>query len=176
MNFNFKKVLTSLLASFALSKKQKFRSIHAHSWNPPPPHHSQCYISLSVWCVFCSFTPSLSVLFVFHRKSLVLLHLMNRYTTSTIEHFFKRKYMWKVNFWYQWIIQCNTDSWCEYMARDVNLYGCVSLLVPECAGYLNVYACKTNIKTVLVQRYQGFTWIYNIVKWNNTSNVARSPI
>ena len=42
------------------------------------------------------------------------------------------------------------------MAGDVNiyLYGCVSLLVPECAGYLSVYVCKTHIKTVLVQRYQ----------------------
>ena len=75
--------------------KQKLRS----NWNPPPhltpPHHCQCYISLSVWCVFCSFTPFLSVLFVFHRKSLVLvlLHLMHRYTASRIKHFFKRKYI-----------------------------------------------------------------------------------
>ena len=30
---------------------------------------------------------------MFHRKSLVLLHLMNKYTTSTIEQFFKRKYI-----------------------------------------------------------------------------------
>ena len=58
---------------FCTVKKQKFRSIH------------QCCLSLSVWCLFCSFTPFLSVLFVLHRKNLVLLHLMNRYTTSTIE-------------------------------------------------------------------------------------------
>ena len=34
------------------------------------------------------------------------------------------------------------------MADDVNiyLYGCVSLLVPECAGYLTVYVCKIHIK------------------------------
>ena len=51
------------------------------------------------------------------------------------------------------------DSCCEYMAGDVNiyLYGCVSLLVPECAGYLSVYVCKTQIKVVLVLRYQGST-------------------
>ena len=34
----------------------------------------QCYLSLSIWCVcvFCLFTPFLSVLFVFHSKNLVL--------------------------------------------------------------------------------------------------------
>ena len=36
----------------------------------------QCYLSLNVWwvgvCVFCLFTPFLSVLFVFHRKTLVI--------------------------------------------------------------------------------------------------------
>ena len=61
------------------------------------------------------------------------------------------------------------------MTDDVNtyLYGCVSLLVPECVGYLSVYVCKTHTKVVLVLRYQG---IHNIIKRNNTSNVARSPI
>ena len=36
---------------------------------------SQCYLSLSIWCyvcVFCLFTPFLSVLFVFHRMNLIL--------------------------------------------------------------------------------------------------------
>ena len=83
-----------IICFFCTVKKQKFRSIQAYSWNPcPHHHHSQCCISLSVWCVFYSFTPFPSVLFVFHRKSLVLLHLMNRYTTSTTEHFFRRKYI-----------------------------------------------------------------------------------
>ena len=45
----------------------------------------QCYLSLSVWCVFCLFTPFLSVLFVFHRKNLVLHHLINRYMTFASE-------------------------------------------------------------------------------------------
>ena len=37
-------------------------------------------------CVFfCLFTSFLSVLFVFHRKNLVLLHLLNRYMTYTSE-------------------------------------------------------------------------------------------
>ena len=49
--------------------------------------------------------------------------------------------MWKVNAWYQWIIQCNTDSCCWHMTcgGGIYLYGCVSLLVPVCAGYLCVY-------------------------------------
>ena len=53
------------------------------------PFH--CYLSLSVRCVFCLFTPFLSVLFVFNRKNLVLLHLINRYMTSTNKQFLKRK-------------------------------------------------------------------------------------
>ena len=36
----------------------------------------QCYLHLSVWCVCCLFTPFLSVLFLFHRKNLVLQHLI----------------------------------------------------------------------------------------------------
>ena len=48
-------------------------------------------------CVFCLFTPFLSVLFVFHRKNLVLLNLINRYIISTSEWFLKNKTLWKVN-------------------------------------------------------------------------------
>ena len=84
------------------------------------------------------------------------------------------------------MIQCNTDSCCEYMAGGVNiyLYGCVSLLVLECAVYVCVYVCiisnqstskkpcyvsdlnkfnallyKTHSKLVLVLRYQGSIFI-----------------
>ena len=73
---------------FCTVKKQKYRSIQAHSWTPLP---FQRYLFLRVWCVFCSFTQFLSVSFVFQGENLVLLHLMNRYTTSTIEPFSKRK-------------------------------------------------------------------------------------
>ena len=53
----------------------------------------QCYLSLSVWCVcvcvcvcvFCLFAPFISILFVFHRKNLVLHHLINRYMTFSGE-------------------------------------------------------------------------------------------
>ena len=60
---------------------------------PVNPFH---YLSLSFWCVcvyacvFCLFTPFLSVLFVFHRRNLVLYHLINRFMTFTSEKFLKR--------------------------------------------------------------------------------------
>ena len=44
----------------------------------------QSYLSLSeLWCVFCLFTPYLSVFFVFHEKNLILLNVINRYVTCT---------------------------------------------------------------------------------------------
>ena len=66
----------------------------------------QCYISLSVWCVcvcvFCLFTPFVSVLFMFH---IVFLHLINRYIWLLLGNdFWKEKAFGKVNVWYQWII------------------------------------------------------------------------
>ena len=42
---------------------------------------SECLVCVSV-CLFCLFTPFLSLLFVFHRKNLVLQHLINKYVTS----------------------------------------------------------------------------------------------
>ena len=41
---------------------------------------------------------------------------------------------------------------------NIDLYGCVSLLVPECAEYLYLYVCETDGKVVLVLRYQGSTF------------------
>ena len=57
----------------------------------------------------------------------------------------KEETLWKVIFWHQWIIQCNTDSCCEHIAGgfNIHLYGCVSLLVLECAVYLCVYMRET---------------------------------
>ena len=149
-------MLTSLLASLALSKNKTSKASRLIV-GPPFP---MLYFSKCLVCVFCLGTPFLSVLFVFRRKNLVLLHLMNRYTLCT-SNFLKEKTLWKVIFWYQWIIQCNTDSCCEHMAGGVNihLYGCVSLLVPECAVYLCVYVYETQSKVFLVLRYQGSTFI-----------------
>ena len=47
----------------------------------------QCYLFLSVWCVcvFCLFTPFLSIFFMFYRNNLILLHLINIYMTSKSE-------------------------------------------------------------------------------------------
>ena len=50
----------------------------------------------------------------------------------------RRKYIFDIN---ELFIQCNKDSCCEHITDDVNiyLYGCVSLLAPECAVCLCVY-------------------------------------
>ena len=53
-----------------------------------------CVLPLGGVCVCVCvlfFTPLLSALFVFHRKNLVLLHLINRCMRSTTEKFLKRK-------------------------------------------------------------------------------------
>ena len=41
------------------------------------------FLSVYVLCLFPSFTPFLTVSFVFHRKNLVLLNLISRYMAST---------------------------------------------------------------------------------------------
>ena len=65
-NLKFKTVLTSLIAYFALSEN---KNLEASRIIVGTPLYFQSYLSLSVWCVFCSFTPFLSVLFVFHRNN-----------------------------------------------------------------------------------------------------------
>ena len=168
-----------------------------------PPTSFQCYLLLSIWCVcvcvcvcvFCLFTPSLSVLFVFHRKNLVFVPNVQIYGFYKWE-IFKKKRHWKRNFWYQWIIQCNTDSCCEHMTDGVNIYlqrcasllvwvCCVSLCVCVCVWYQNREPaknhtmCQTSVNLMpccieCISRslwYQGtkapHLQIHNIIKWNN---------
>ena len=109
---------------------------------------------------------------------------MNRYMTFTREQFLKRKdikerkFLISVNYS---VIKCNKGSCCEPITGCVNiyLYGCVSLLVPECAVCVPVFLCvisnqgtskkphylsdlcklntflhKTHIKLFLVLKYQ----------------------
>ena len=87
---------------------------------------------LGVWCVFCLFIPFISVLSVFHRKNLVLLHLIKR--LLQVSNFWKEKTLWKVNFWY---------SCYEHITggADIYLYGCVSLLAHECVVCVCVCLC-----------------------------------
>ena len=42
---------------------------------------------------------------------------------------------------------------------NIYLYGCVSLLVPECAVYLFVHVYETHSKVIWVLKYQGSTFI-----------------
>ena len=91
-------------------------------------------------CVFCLFTPFLSVLLVFHRKNSVLLHLINRSWPLQVSNFGKGKTLWmsiSVNYSF------NTESCCEHIKQVVltNLCECVSLLAPGCAVCLCVYVC-----------------------------------
>ena len=132
INLKFKIVVTLLLPSFSLSKIKNSETARPMVRTPTPQSP----------VLFCVFTLFLLFLFVFHRKNIVLLHLMNRYATSTSEYSLKGKGI-KVDFWYQWIIQCHTDNRCEHLVGGDNiyLYGSVSLLVPECAVYLFLCVC-----------------------------------
>ena len=152
----------SLLASFALSKNKNSEASRLIV-RPPPPPFPVLYLSKCLMYFLFIYTISISIICVSQEE----LNLIA--SNEQIYDFYNRAFL-KRHF-----IQCNADSCCEYMTDDVNtyLYGCVSLLVPECVGYLSVYVCKTHTKVVLVLRYQG---IHNIIKRNNTSNVARSPI
>ena len=64
---------------------------------------------------------------------------------------------------------------------NIHLYGCVSLLVSECAVYLCVYVCETHSKVALLLRYQGLSlseithqmWHgHPFSKTNKTSKIA----
>ena len=81
-------------------------------------------------CVFCSFTPFLSVLFAFNRKRLV-----NRYMTFTSELFLKRKDIVEIKF----LISLNYSFIHLSGGANIYLYGCVSLLAPE--STLRVCVC-----------------------------------
>ena len=101
-----------------------------------------------------------------------------------VGNFWKKIILQEVIFLYQWIIQCNKDSGSERTIDGVNiyLYGCVSILPPECTVCVCVCSCVCNIKSdtskkpyyvsdlskldallhkthkvLLLQRYQGLT-------------------
>ena len=134
----------SLLASFALSKNKNSEASRLIV-RPPPPPFPVLYLSKCLMYFLFIYTISISIICVSQEE----LNLIA--SNEQIYDFYNRAFL-KRHF-----IQCNADSCCEYMTDDVNtyLYGCVSLLVPECVGYLSVYVCKTHTKVVLVLRYQG---------------------
>ena len=96
------------------------------------PFH--CYLSLSVrylcfCCCCCLFiyisTISISIICVSQEEpGLWLLQVNN---------FWKEQMLWKVDFWYQWIIHLITGG------VNIYSYGCVSLLAPECCVCLCVW-------------------------------------
>ena len=107
-------------------------------------------LSFSLVCLFCLFTPFLSVLFILRRKNLVLLNLINRYMT-------KRKDIVEIEFLVlvNYSFKFNADGCCEHISSGVNiyLYGSVSLLIPECTGCVCVCDIKSEYqeKTPLCQ-------------------------
>ena len=114
-------------------------------------------------------------------------------------NFWKETTLWKVIFWYQWIIhliiECNKGTSCEQKTGNVNihLYECVSLQAPEfdmcvCVcdikyiwprlymldlSKLDALLHKTHIKVLLVLKLDMCRLILSL---NNTSNVVWSLI
>ena len=80
---------------------------------------------VSVVCVFFSFTPFLSILFVFRMEGLVLLNLISIYMTSKGEYFLKSKDivdLCKANFDINKLFIHTTDIGCEHIPGGVNMY------------------------------------------------------
>ena len=151
-------MLTSLLASFALSKKKKKKFRGVHSWNPPSLLHVLSFYKCLV-CVFCLFNYFYQCCLCFTGRTYCI--YWTEIQLQQLSNFWKEKTLQIVNFWYQLIIQCNTDSCCEHLTGGVNiyLYGCVGLLVSERAVYLCLHMCETHSKVILVLRYQDSIFI-----------------
>ena len=121
--------------------------------------------------------------YLFHKKNLVLQHLINRYMTFISEKFLRRKdiveskFLISVNYSFIHLI----SSCCEHITGglNINFYECVSLLAPESVmclcvclrvrsnqnaikkphcvsdlSKLDALLHKTHIKVILVLRYQ----------------------
>ena len=88
---------------------------------------------------------------MFHRKNLVLLHLINRYMTSSSEQFLERKYIVGSKFLIS--VNCSFNV-IQIAAGGLNicLYGCVSLLSLECDVFLCV--CDINLEYQQKTTYQ----------------------
>ena len=100
---------------------------------------SECLVCVCVCACVCVCV-CVSVLFIY---TISISICVSKVEPSLIESnlkvdFWKEKTFWKVNFWYQQIIHliiyCSKGSCCEKITDVVNiyLYGCVSLLAPEC--------------------------------------------
>ena len=134
-------MLPSLLASLALSKNKNSK---ASRLIVGPPSF-KCYLYLSVWCVcFVCLHHFYRYYMCFTGRTWSYCIKWTYIPLLQVSNFWKEKTLWKLNFWYQWIIQqCNRDSCCEYMVGGVNiyLYGYISLFFPEYAVYLCAYVC-----------------------------------
>ena len=71
--------------------------------------------------------------------------------------FWKEKTLWKVNFWYQWIIHliswCNKGSCWEHITGGVNIYLYVLVCWPPSVLCVFVFACAWHQIRVPVKNY-----------------------
>ena len=95
-------------------------------------------------CVLFIYTISITTICVSQEEP-SLITSNQQMNNLQVNNFWKEKTLWKVNFWYHWIIHliiaCNKGSCCEHITGGANiyLYGCVSLMASECA--VCVYVC-----------------------------------
>ena len=111
-----------------------------------------------------------------------------------VNNFWKEKKLWKVNLWYQWIIQCNADSCYERTADGLDIFISVSPFIDPWVWCVSLYVCfisnqSTSKKPhyvldlstldallhkthLLVLRFQGSTSCGDAYHKNSLSNVS----
>ena len=107
----------------------------------------QCYLPLGVWyvCVLFIYTTISTSIICISKKNLNFI-ASNQQTCDFYKWvILKRKgiVVSKVQFWYQWIIQCNMDSCCENITGGVTIYlhGCQSIGPCVCSVSVCVCVC-----------------------------------
>ena len=107
---------------------------------------------LSVWCVcvcvMFTYTTFISIICVWQEEPSLIAsnQLMNNLQVNA---FWKDKTLWKVNFWYHWIIHLiiyliiwyNKGSSFEHITSGTNIHfdECVSLMAPECNVFVRLW-------------------------------------
>ena len=96
INFKFKKVLASLHASFALSKNKNSEPSRLIVRTLPSPHHSQCYIPLSAWCILFIYTIFISIICVSQEELSLIASNEQIYDFYNWAFFLTENAFWKV--------------------------------------------------------------------------------
>ena len=75
-------------------------------------------VNVSCVCVLFVYIISISIICVSQEEFSLIAYVW----LLQVSNFWKEKTSWKVNFWCQWIIQCNTDSCCEQVKDGVYIF------------------------------------------------------